>query len=231
MFRGRIAFGRSDVPNLVTVTMGLTASLSLAMSALGRDVLAVRLAFLALSLDVLDGYLARKLGAVTEKGALLDRLFDRLYQVVLPATLYVRLMQGDPLAIVYCVAFITLSYVRIVERPPSRRWFMGLPLNVHMIVVLSSFARGGRPIPPWLMLALLALSAVRIRYVKYSLRGEMLEEASDVTYPVRLAVPLALALIPYEGPALLAFEVLFWAALAYAALGWVPAYLVRRAGP
>lgn len=220
-----------SLPNMITLLMGLIGSLSILLLALGYTVLSIRLVFLALSLDVLDGYLARRLGAVSEKGALLDRLYDRLYQVIFPVTLYTIQASRDITylfaAIVYGAVLITVSFWRIAEVRPSTVWFTGIPFNIHTIIIISSYLRG-LLIPPVFMLLLLIPTVLPIKYVKRLSFGEHPARANGGSlWQIRFSIPLILVFLPYD-KFLFLFDVLLFLAFSYVLIGWIPAYIKRR---
>jgi len=215
---------KERAPEAVTLLSGFLASVSLVLAARGLLEESVRLAFVCLALDVLDGFLARRLGAVSERGELLDRVFDRLYQVVVPALIYSLYVQPGLLSAAYATSIITIAYWRLARRAPERKYFSGLPLNVHMVVALSS-AYSRAPAPAWLMLALAALSASPIKYYR---RRATRSTDSTLAFALKFSAPLALAALPYGNGASAVFLCAELAALAYAALGWVPLALVRN---
>lgn len=213
---------RKSIPNLVTLIMGLVASVSILLLSLGHDVLAVRLVFLALALDVLDGYLARRLNATSDKGAILDRLFDRLYQVIVPVIIYLKITNGDYLAIIYGAVLITVSYWRIAEVKPSTAWFTGIPLNIHTLIIVSSFL-SRTVIPPVIMLLLLVPTILPIKYVKRL--GEPGQSGNKGTFwQIRLVVPLVLAFMPYDKITWF-FALLMILAFIYVLTGWIPPWM------
>lgn len=172
-----------------------------------------------LSVDALDGYLARRLGTTSERGELLDRVFDRLHQIVTPSVIYYTFLH-DALATMYAASIITISYWRLVRRVPSREYFAGLPLNVHTILMIASIY-SGCPMDPAILLLLALLSASPLKYYRRRRTSRMRDGGS--LWFARFAVPLAIASFPRPletlGPLFLLLE---FAALAYAALGWLP---------
>lgn len=223
-------FSKKSIPNCITVAMGLVGSLSILLLALGHADLSVRLVFLALSLDVLDGYLARRLGAISEKGALLDRLYDRLYQVIVPAIIYLQQSSISPgfklLSIAYGSILITVAFLRIAEVRPSTLWFTGIPFNIHTIIIISSYIRGVL-IPPYVMLLLLIPTILPIRYIKrLGLTSRATDRDAGSLWQLRFSVPLLLAVAPYDRVPFV-FEALMALAFIYVLVGWAPLYLFR----
>lgn len=206
------------LPNVITLAMGFVGSLALLLLSAGESVLAVRLAFLAFALDVLDGYLARRLDAVSEKGAMLDRLFDRIYQVVLPVILYLRMTSGDYLSIIYGAVLITASLWRIAEVRPTSLWFHGLPMNIHAVIIISSFL-SGTVIPPYVMLLLLIPTVLPIKYVRRL--GTSQASNRGTFWQIRLIVPAVLAIVPYQNVKPI-FQALIILSIVYVLVGWIP---------
>lgn len=215
---------KTSLPNIVTLCMGFIASISILLISLGHMILAIRLVFIALSLDVLDGYLARRFNATSEKGALLDRLFDRLYQVIIPVILYVQLWPNSTLALIYGAVLITVSFWRIAGIKAGYPWFVGLPLNIHTLVIISSIL-GNVSIPPLLMILSLIPTILPIKYVRKI--GTSTSDNRGTFWQARLVIPLILAFLPY-GKVSLLFKILMILASIYVFVGWIPLYMNEK---
>ncbi|GAB6148026.1 CDP-alcohol phosphatidyltransferase family protein [Stetteria hydrogenophila] len=210
-----------------TLLQGVLAGFTIPLGVAGYLDEAVRLLFAAYALDALDGWLARRYGSSPD-GFMLDRAFDRLSQVVAPATLLLLwlggqgLLRGVNLALysIYFSGLVATAFWRLVRRGVrSLAYFSGLPLFAHAVAALSSIV-SGRPPHPLVLLALLAASAAPVPYFRRP-RGR--GSPSPALGP-RLAVLAALALLPYDAePVRVLARLLYWLVVAYAALGPIPA--------
>ena len=212
------------IPETITVSMGFIASLAIVLASIGKYSVSLRLVFICLALDVLDGLLARALKSVSERGEFLDRLFDRLYQIVAPAIIYVQAADHSPPAMVYASIIISGSFWRLSRRVPTREYFAGLPLFTHTIIIVSSVI-SGYLIPPCIMIILAILSIIPIKYYRRRTRFSHLENKGTFWIP-RLIIPLILAALPYRGVFSKIFLIIEVAILAYVASGWIP-FLVK----
>ncbi len=206
-------------PGLVTVINGFVASLSLIFVAMGELQTGIRLIFLCMALDVLDGLIARLLEATSEKGEFLDRLYDRVYQIIVPALLYTRYMGWSWSSIAYSSLIVTVALWRLSRRVPGREYFAGLPLFIHTMVILSSFL-SGISVRPEIMLILAVLSLLPLKYYRRSLKYSSSENRGTY-WSLRLAVPLILAFVPYK-PLKPLFVLLLYSSLFYTFVGWLP---------
>ncbi len=210
-----------------TLLQGLFAGLSVPLGIAGYYDLAIRLLFVSYALDVLDGWLARKYGS-TPEGFFLDRAFDRLSQVIAPATLLLLwvnesgLLHGYDLALfsAYFSGLVTVALWRLVKRGVrSLAYFSGLPMFAHAIAFLTSII-SGKPPEPILLLALLIASTVPVPYFRRGIRQRTPSPAPWL----RLGVLLVLAIVPYDAGFVQDLaRLLFWATVAYAIIGPVPA--------
>ncbi len=212
------------VPEIITASMGFVASLAIVLASIGECMVSLRLIFLCLALDVLDGLFARALKAVSERGEFLDRLFDRLYQIVAPAIIYVQALKSSPEALMYASIIISGSFWRLSRRVPTREYFAGLPLFTHTILIVSSII-SGYLIPPYIMIVLAILSIIPIKYYRRKTSFSHLENKGTFWIP-RLLIPLILLIIPYTGVFSKLFLAIELAILAYIAFGWIP-FLVK----
>ena len=191
----------------VTLLGAFTGSLALAAGVYGNLWLAVRLLFIAYTLDVLDGVLARREGA-TREGFMLDRAVDRFTQVIVPSILL--LLYEAPrtstieygLYAAYTASLVTLGFYRLVyRRVESLNYFSGLPLLTHALVILAGII-ALRHINIILLYYLLFLSLLPIPYYRRPSNG------GKRSFPAsRIIGALILAIIPYGG---IIAEIIYW---------------------
>ncbi len=206
-------------PESITVVNGFLASLAVLLVASGKLELAIRIIFVSLALDVLDGLVARWLKATSEKGEFLDRLFDRIYQVVAPALLYSYIYNWDYSAVFYSSLIITIGFWRLSRRVPSRDYFAGLPMFVHTFIIISSYL-GSVMVSPFIMMILAIASLVPVKYYRRSRRFSS-KENKGTYWPLRIIIPSVMAILPY-GQLDLLFKIALLIILAYAVIGWLP---------
>ncbi|MCE4620579.1 MAG: CDP-alcohol phosphatidyltransferase family protein [Desulfurococcales archaeon] len=191
----------------VTLLGAFTGSLALAAGVYGDLWLAVRLLFIAYTLDVLDGVIARREGA-TREGFMLDRAVDRFTQVIVPSILL--LLYEAPqtprleyaLYAAYTASLVTLGFYRLVyRRVESLNYFSGLPLLTHALVILAGIM-ALKNVSVLLLYYLLALSLLPISYYRRPSSG------GKRSFPAsRIIGSLLLAVIPYGG---LIAELIYW---------------------
>lgn len=210
-----------------TLAQGVLAGLSIPLGIAGYFDASIRLLLASYALDVLDGWLARRYGSSPD-GFFLDRAFDRLSQVIAPATLLLLWLSsqsrlgGLDLALLsaYFSGLVTVALWRLVRRGVrSLAYFSGLPMFTHALVALTSII-SRRPPDPLILLALLAASAVPIPYFRRGLRHSNPSPAPWL----RLSLLVVLALLPYDNPVVQALaRAIFWGVVAYAVAGPIPA--------
>lgn len=210
---------KSQIPNIVTISNTFLASFSLICAYSGSTELAIRLIFLSLSLDVLDGLLARKLSSMTEEGELLDRVTDRIYQVIVPSLIYVEAMSWSFIAELYAASIITIAFWRLIRKVPAKDRFIGLPLFTHTFVILCGYLSNNIP-PVYLMVLMAALSAAPVPYFRRLFKTKP-DSTSGTFWQLRTAVPLLLSIVPYN-PLQLFFLSLEIGIIFYVLLGWLP---------
>jgi len=216
---------RKSIPNAVTVFNTFVSSLALLAAFKGNYELSIRLIFICMSLDVLDGLLARKLNAMSDEGELLDRVTDRIYQVLAPSLIYVSASSWSLASQAYAALIITVSFWRLVRKVPSKDKFAGLPLFAHTLVIIFGYL-GGYLLPGYAMIIMAVLSAVPIPYFR-RLRTGGPGETRGTLWQLRISVPILLALVPYAPLSLLFRSLLIFAAF-YVAFGWVPPVLFGK---
>ena len=212
-------FSKSIYPEMVTVSNGFIASLSLLLIVSGNIELGVRLIFLCMALDVIDGFLARYLNVASEKGEFLDRVFDRLYQVVAPSLLYCSISDWSLGSIVYASIMITTGFWRLARRVPNREYFAGLPLFTHTLLI-TSFYISGTLFPYYIMITLAVASIIPIKYYRRNPKYSPVENKGTYWF-IRLIIPLILSLSPFN-PLKPLFLVIEYTVLVYAVVGWIP---------
>jgi len=216
---------RKSIPNAVTVFNTFVSSLALLAAFKGSYELSIRLIFVCMSLDVLDGLLARKLNAMSDEGELLDRVTDRIYQVLIPSLIYVNASSWSLTSQAYAALIITISFWRLVRKVPSKDKFAGLPLFAHTLVIIFGYL-GGCLLPGYAMIIMAVLSAVPVPYFR-RLRTGGPSETRGTLWQLRISAPILLAFIPYASLSPL-FRALLIIAAFYVAFGWVPPLLLGK---
>ena len=183
----------------ITLLGAFTGSLALAGGIYGDLWLAVRLLFIAYTLDVIDGIVARRQGS-TREGFMLDRAVDRFTQVIVPSILLLLYEAQNTSTTeyvayaTYTASLISLAFYRLVyRRVESLNYFSGLPLLAHALVILAGIM-ALRNVNILLLYYLLALSLLPIPYYRRPSSG------GKTSFPVaRIIGALLLAVIPYGG--------------------------------
>lgn len=212
-------FSKTQIPNAITVLNIFIASISLLAVFRGYFELSIRLVFLCLSIDVLDGLLARKLNAMSEEGELLDRVTDRIYQVMVPSLLYASMSSWSFISQIYVSLVITVSFWRLIRKVPAKDKFIGLPLFSHTFIIITGYL-SEHVVPAWFMLVMAILSALPIPYFRRFGKGRA-TETKGTLWQIRFILPLLLSLSPYE-PLKFLFFAIEVIVLIYVLLGWIP---------
>ncbi|MGB9725749.1 MAG: CDP-alcohol phosphatidyltransferase family protein [Fervidicoccaceae archaeon] len=210
---------KNQIPNMVTILNIFVASVSLISIFRGYFELSIRLIFLCLSLDVLDGLLARKLNAMSEEGELLDRVTDRIYQVIAPALLYASLSSWSLISEVYVSTSITVAFWRLIRKVPAKDRFIGLPLFSHTFIIIFGYL-SEHLIPAWFMMIMVVLSTLPIPYFRKLGKGGPTETRGTL-WQIRILIPLILSFSPYQ-PLKLFFLLSEVLLLVYILFGWLP---------
>lgn len=214
-----------NLPDLVTVTTGITGTLALYFY-FNRDIdNAVRMLVASLLLDVVDGYLARRIGTSGPRGELLDRLFDRYYQVIVPAIMYADSMEWELWPTLYAAMIITIALWRLTRRVHARKYFAGAPLFLHTLLIITSlYIKEPAPTPLMILLALMSL--IPLKYYRRSRRASDKDNRGTLA-EARMAVLVLLMLIPYSKvvPLLMAIH---YVALTYGMTGWLYFLVAER---
>ena len=173
---------------------------------------------MALLLDILDGYFARLLKTSSEKGELLDRLFDRYYQVIVPAIMYAHYYGWSLSATFYASLIITISLWRLTRRVRARKYFAGAPLFLHTIAILTGFY-AENPVPPEIMIVLAIMSLLPLKY--YRRKASASEKINKGTYfQARTLAVAILIIIPYSRLDTV-MTLIHYASITIGLLGWV----------
>ncbi len=219
----------------VTLAGGILAGFSMVLGVYGYVIVAVHILFLSYAMDVLDGIVARKTGGGTREGLLLDRAFDRLSQVIAPLVLYSSWISTKGIGklylwlfLVYSGFLIGIAFWRLVYRVVwSLGYFAGLPLFVHALTLLLSII-SGRILPVYIYLAMLIASALPVPY----LRRLSFKSTPSPGGVLRFSLALVIAVIPYSPWIVKVIaEILIYAILLYAALGFLPPLLGLTPNP
>ncbi|MCE4625245.1 MAG: CDP-alcohol phosphatidyltransferase family protein [Desulfurococcales archaeon] len=220
--------------DIVTLTGGALASLSLVLALLGKPVLGLRVLIASYIADVLDGWVARRYDSPDPRGQLLDRSLDRFSQIIAPLTLFTVFWAGtfsttEKMFLgIYAATMIPYSFYRLAyRRVASLTHFPGAPLFTHTLLMVGSII-GEVRVNPLLLLLLAALSILPVRYPR-KLPGRGRKGSPSPALIPRLVILAVIALIPYKG--LIGWGlgvILVFSALLYALLGWIPGYVFRE---
>ncbi len=208
------------------------AAASMPLSITGYIELSLRLLFLSYLMDVLDGWVARRLGESSSEGYMLDRAIDRVSQIIAPLILYTSWITSnvvDPLyltvLVIYSAAIISIAFYRLIyRRVTSLAYFHGLPMFFHAGILITSTLTSRIVEAPILFLGA-ALSILPVKYYRRSATGG----PSPAVAP-RAALVLLLALIPYDWWIVVEVaRLIYFMLVAYMIVGPIAYYvLVRR---
>ena len=133
-------------PNLVTAANIVAGFLAMLAAAEGRYDLSVRLLLLALTLDTLDGVVARWLGATSEFGQELDSFSDALSFGAAPAFLVQRALLGPlgALGVVVSVVYLLAAVIRLTrfvlmsDAHDKERRTVGVPVPIAASYLMAA---------------------------------------------------------------------------------------------
>jgi len=133
-------------PNLVTAANIVAGFLAMLAAAEGRFDLSVRLLLLALTLDTLDGVVARWLGATSEFGQELDSFSDALSFGAAPAFLIQRALLeplgalGVVVSVVYLLAAVIrlTRFVLMSDAHDKERRTVGVPVPIAASYLMAA---------------------------------------------------------------------------------------------
>ena len=218
--------------DVVTLSSAMLATFSLAVVVVYEDLgLAIRLLLFSYILDIVDGIVARYEGP-TEEGFMLDRAVDRYNQVVVPVIILLSVIEENVvLYIIYSIILVPWAFYRLVyRRVLDRRYFYGLPLLAHSLVITMSLLTDA--IPNLVVLYIILIGSILpIPYYRRPLsrsdsgpRGK----ASYVFYDLARMLPLAILILLPEGWLLkIITNIVIYGVLVYALIGYLP-FLVER---
>ena len=172
---------------------------------------------LAFLMDVIDGWIARKRG-ITLRGQLIDRISDRVSQVVAPVLLYIIKYGFSKAFTLYASALLIASVWRLVKAPVADlRAFPGLPLICHTAVIIASII-GGFKLPPLIMLVLIIPTLLPVPYPRGSI--------NEATAPVKVMALLTMMIIPYDIELLKTIMlIVIYGVVTYTCVGWLPSII------
>jgi CDP-diacylglycerol--serine O-phosphatidyltransferase len=210
--RGTRRRALATLPSLFTLANMFCGFLAILVSIRGQYTLAAVLIGLSVIFDIVDGAVARLVGAVTPFGLQFDSLADLVSFGLAPALLAFTLFsQGkdewDPLGWVVCFLWVACAAIRLarfnttIDPTADKRYFIGLPSPGAAGVVLASvFAFGdsmqGRD-RLWVLLvvlvpALLMVTNIRFRSFRSLVSPQSGRPYGLVTAAVLLVIGLAL---------------------------------------
>ncbi|MEB3789211.1 MAG: CDP-alcohol phosphatidyltransferase family protein [Desulfurococcales archaeon] len=219
--------------DIVTLIGGSLTGLALVTGLTGEICLAVKLLLLAYFMDVIDGWVARKYDEPDERGQMLDRVLDRISQVVVPFILFIatyeKYLEGYSLGIMYIYASIMIPgiFYRLVYRARrSLDYFPGTPLFVHALILLGAVIYGSYySFYSFILLGAALGTALNIPYFRRRTGSGPSPAVAGRALGILLlvAIPCASTIWQGFGIVLLSIGVL------YAAVGWI-IYLVLSYG-
>ncbi len=127
------------VPNLITLLNLVCGVFGIALMIQERTVEASMLIVLAGVMDVLDGWVARKLGQTSSIGKDLDSLADLVSFGVLPGLLLMNYIQEILLAKLYNEATVSFSRAEALQDPLMLWKYVGLLLPIAAALRLAKF--------------------------------------------------------------------------------------------
>ncbi len=218
------------IADIVTATGGFLAGVSIILGITGYVELGVRVLIIAYIADVLDGWVARRLGEQSREGLMLDRAYDRISQVVAPLVLYASWItySQEPSRLyiivlaVYAGGLVTIAVWRLVRRiVATLDYFAGLPFFVHALLMILSII-ASTPIHPLVLLGALIASTIPIPYT----RKLGYKATPSPGFIPRLIILVVVAIIPYslEIVAVIA-KLIIYALIIYLVLGPLPPLL------
>ncbi|MCE4609685.1 MAG: CDP-alcohol phosphatidyltransferase family protein [Desulfurococcales archaeon] len=219
--------------DIVTLVGGSLTGLALITGLLDEICLAVKLLLLAYLMDVIDGWVARKYDEPDERGQMLDRVLDRLSQVVVPFILftatYEKHLEGYSLGIMYIYVSIMIPaiFYRLVYRARrSLDYFPGTPLFVHALILLGAVIYGSyHSFYTFILLGAALGTALNIPYFRRRTGSGPSPAVAGRAIGILLLVAIPCASTIWQGIGIVLLSI----GVLYAAVGWI-IYLVLSYG-
>ncbi len=130
-----MSYSKSIIPNSITLTNAACGVTAILLNDLEKGLILVSIAMI---LDVLDGFLAKKIHALSDLGKELDSLADAISFGIAPAFLYYQHFESQ-LALLFAIIYTINAIFRLAKfniTPPSVT-FNGLPSPAAAGVVIS----------------------------------------------------------------------------------------------
>lgn len=130
-----MSYNKSIIPNSITLTNAACGTSAILLNDIRKGIILISIAMI---LDVLDGFLAKKIDATSELGKELDSLADAISFGIAPAFLFYQYFDSQ-LALLFAIIYTIQAIFRLAKfniTPPSKS-FNGLPSPAAAGVVLS----------------------------------------------------------------------------------------------
>lgn len=167
--------GRFKLANLVTLSRGVLIAPILALLWAGQGLAALGVYLIAIATDVVDGWVARRMGQGSSFGAQLDAVIDNLFSVAILAFLLLAfpgLGERQGLAVVLLfgapLAYLALSW--LLTRRLLMFHFWSAKLGALLLFLLWPLVALTRW-EGWIPLAAAVIAASRLEQVVFILRG------------------------------------------------------------
>lgn len=230
------ARARVMLPSLFTLGNMICGFSSVLLSFQGRFGTAAALVAVAILLDISDGAVARKVGAITPFGLQFDSLADLISFGIAPAVLvytwalpqYAHLAWFGAMFWLACAAYRLARFNVTIDPLADKRYFIGLPSpGAAGVVIATVFAIEGPfygwapvlPVAAGVVPAALMATSFRFR----SFRSLLSAEHLPLTGALVVAVLVGLAVVPGATGLVLAYGYVLTCPL-----GWLTAPLRRR---
>ena len=130
-----MSYSKSIIPNSITLTNAACGVTAILLADLEKGLILVAIAMI---LDVLDGFLAKKIHALSDLGKELDSLADAISFGIAPAFLFYQYFESQ-LALLFAIIYTINAIFRLAKFniTPSSVTFTGLPSPAAAGVVLS----------------------------------------------------------------------------------------------
>jgi CDP-diacylglycerol---serine O-phosphatidyltransferase len=242
--RGTRRRALATLPSLFTLANMMCGFGAILVSIRGEHGVAAVLIGLSVLFDIVDGAVARLVGAVTPFGLQFDSLADLVSFGLAPALLAFTLYSEgrdhwDPLGWVACFLWVACAAIRLarfnvtIDPTADKRYFIGMPSPAAAGVVLASVFAFGDQMQGrdrwWVLLVMAVPALLMISTIRYRSFRSLVSPRSGRPYgPIAVAVLLVVAFtfLPVGTGIVLAFGYLFAPVLVpvLTPLGrWVPA--------